>query len=80
MPEGHVHEEWLKKMLARHAKGAGASKSDGDESKKQVTFVPASDPKSIDLTLSEQMKTCLVSKAGFSEEEADAIFKDLELN
>ena len=77
MPEGHDHEYWLKEKLAYRNKSSGASKSDGDEPDK---LAPSSDPKSIKLTLSEQMKTCLMSKAGFSEEETDAIFKDMNLN
>ena len=81
MPEGHDHAEWLKKKLARRNKSAGGSKTGGDDSNKpQANVGPTCDPKSIKLTLSKQMKTCLMSKAGFSEEEADAIFKDMDLN
>ena len=81
LPEGHDHAEWLKKKLARRNKSSKGWKSDGDASKTpQVNFAPTSDPKSIKLDLSEQMKTCLMSKAGFSEKEAGAIFTDINLN
>ena len=46
MPEGHNHEERLKKKLARRNKGAG-SKSDGDSSAKQVHSTSSDDSKSI---------------------------------
>ena len=80
MPEGHDHEEWLKKKLLRRSRGSGSSTSAEDSSTKQVNFAPSDNSKSIKLTLSEQLKTCLMSKAGFSVEEADAIFKDMDLN
>ena len=78
MPEGHDHDEWLKKKLARRSRGSGGSHSDGADVNKHVNFTPSDDPKFIKLTLSEQIKTCLMSKAGFSAEEADEIFRGVD--
>ena len=80
MPEGHDHDKWLKKKLARRSRGSGASQSDGVAANKQVNFAPSDDTRSIKLTLPDQMKTCLMSKAGFSAEEADSVLKDMDLN
>ena len=81
MPEGHDHAEWLKRKLARRNKSAGGPKTGTyDSNKSQPDAPPTCDSKSIKLTLSEQMKTCLMSKAWFSEEEANVIFEDVDLN
>ena len=65
MPEGHDHEEGLKKKLACCMKSSEASKLEGDELKKQAHFTPSSNPKSIKLTLLKQMRTCLKILASF---------------
>ena len=72
MPEGHNHEQWLQKKLARKNKtNSGGGTSQGGNSDAA---------KSIKLTLSEQMKSCLMTKAGFSAEEAESIFREMDLN
>ena len=66
MPEGHNHEEWLTKKLARWSQRSAPASSD------QVN--------SVKLALSEKLKACLMTKAGFSEEEAKALFDEASLN
>ena len=66
MPAGHNHEEWLSKKIARRNQRSTPASSD------QVN--------SVKLALSEKMKACLMTKAGFSEEEAKVLFDDIHLN
>ena len=66
MPEGHNHDEWLAKKLARRSQRSAPASAD------QVN--------SVKLALSEKLKACLMTKAGFSEEEAKALFDDVHLN
>ena len=66
MPEGHNHEEWLAKKLACWSQKSAPASAD------QVN--------SVKLALSEKLKVCLMTKAGFSEEEAKALFDDVHLN
>ena len=73
MPEGHNHEEWLQKKHARrNQSNSGGASQEGKSSDTTA--------KSIKLTLSEQMISCLMTKAGFSAEEADSLFKEMDLN
>ena len=65
MPEGHNHEEWLAKKLTRNKNRKG-SDAPASESGGPIT----SDNTSVKLALTEQMKSCLMTKAGFSAEEA----------
>ena len=55
IPAGHNHDEWLSKKMARR------SQRSAHASTNQVN--------SVKLVLSEKLKACLMTKAGFSEEE-----------
>ena len=66
MPAGHNHEEWLAKKLARRSQ--------------RSTSASAEQVNSVKLALSEKLKACLMTKAGFSKEEAKSLFDEASLN
>ena len=66
MLAGHSHDELLTKKIARRNQSSASASSD------QVNTVK--------LALSEKIKAVLMIKAGFSEEEAKALFEDVHLN
>ena len=72
MSEGHNHEGWLQKKLARKNKSPS-----GGAPQEQISW--ADSTKSMKLTLLEQKKSCLMSKAGFSAEEASYLFQEMNL-